>query len=64
MFGGDVQPFERWGIDLIGRLPTTPNGNNWIITAVDYATGWPVARAVPEATDEVERLGFCKDCES
>ena len=52
MFGGDVQPFERWGIDLIGRLPTTPNGNNWIITAVDYATGWPVARAVPEATDE------------
>jgi hypothetical protein len=52
MFGGDVQPFERWGIDLIGRLPTTPNGNNWIITAIDYATGWPVARAVPEATDE------------
>ncbi|KAL1956619.1 hypothetical protein VTO42DRAFT_6966 [Malbranchea cinnamomea] len=21
-----VKPFERWGIDLIGRLPATPNG--------------------------------------
>lgn len=47
------RPFQRWGIDLIGRLPTTPNGNRWIITAIDYATGWPVARAVPDATEEV-----------
>jgi transposase InsO family protein len=37
---------------LIGILPTTPNGNRWIITAIDYATGWPVAKAVPEATEE------------
>lgn len=48
-----LRPFERWGIDLIGRLPTTLNGNRWIITAIDYATGWPVARAVPDATEEV-----------
>ncbi|KAJ6096002.1 hypothetical protein N7486_006748 [Penicillium sp. IBT 16267x] len=48
----NIQPFERWGIDLIGRLPLTPNGNCWIITAIDYATGWPVARAVPDATEE------------
>ncbi|OQD79113.1 hypothetical protein PENSOL_c337G01743, partial [Penicillium solitum] len=47
------RPFQRWGIDLIGRLPTTPNGNRWIITAIDYATGWPVSRAVPDATEEV-----------
>jgi hypothetical protein len=47
-----IQPFERWGVDLIGRLPVTPNGNKWIITAIDYATGWPVAKAVPDATDE------------
>ena len=46
------RPFERWGIDLVGRLPTTPNGNRWIITAIDYGTGWPVARAVPDATEE------------
>ncbi|KAJ5082230.1 hypothetical protein N7532_011273 [Penicillium argentinense] len=47
-----IRPFERWGIDLVGRLPKTPNGNQWIITAIDYATGWTVARAVPDATEE------------
>lgn len=39
-----ILPFDRWHIDLIGILPTTPNGNRWIITAVDYATGWPIAK--------------------
>ena len=47
-----IQPFQRWGIDLIGILPKTAKGNRWIITAIDYATGWPVARAVPRATEE------------
>jgi transposase InsO family protein len=47
-----IRPFERWGLDLIGRLPTTPNGNRWIITAIEYVTGWPVARALKEATEE------------
>lgn len=45
-----IRPFERWGIDLIGLLPTTPNGNRWIVTAIDYATGWPVAEALKDAT--------------
>ena len=45
-----IQPFQRWGIDLIGVLPKTNKGNRWIVTAIDYATGWPVARAIPEAT--------------
>ena len=48
-----IQPFQRWGIDLIGVLPKTAKGNRWIITAIDYATGWPVAKAVPRATEEV-----------
>ena len=52
MVENGIRPFERWGIDLIGRLPCTPNGNRWIITAIDYATGWVVAQAVPEATEE------------
>ena len=37
---------------MIGRLPTTPNGNHWIITVIDCATAWQVAKAVPEATKE------------
>lgn len=45
-----ARPFQRWGIDFVGVLPKTKNGNRWIITAIDYATNWPVARALPEAT--------------
>jgi hypothetical protein len=52
MVTSGIRPFERWGIDLVGPLLATPNGNRWIITAIDYATGWPVARAVPDATEE------------
>ena len=48
-----IQPFQRWGIDLIGILPESPSGNRWIITAVDYATGWPIAKAVKKATKDV-----------
>ena len=47
-----IQPFQRWGLDLIGVLPKTKQENHWIITAIDYATGWPIAKALPEATEE------------
>jgi transposase InsO family protein len=52
MVTAGIRPFQRWGIDFIGRLPTTPNSNRWIITAIDYATGWPVTQAVPKADEE------------
>ena len=45
-----VGAFERWGIDIIGRLPITKQNNKWIITAIDYATKYPITRAVQEAT--------------
>ena len=48
----NIEPFQRWGIDLIGRLPKTKDGNRWILTAIDYATGWPIAKAIPNATEE------------
>ncbi len=44
--------FERWHIDFIGELPTTLKGNRWILVAVDYATNWPIARALPVASTE------------
>jgi len=43
-------PFERWGIDFIQDLPETNSGNRHIITAIDYATRWVVAKAVPART--------------
>ena len=39
MIDSFIQSFQRWGIDLIERLPMTNDDNRWIITAIDYATG-------------------------
>src|SRR5271170_3680614 len=48
-----IEPFQHWGIlDLIGSLPPSRTGNRWILTTIDYATGWPIAKALPEATSE------------
>lgn len=55
-----ILPFDRWHIDLIGQLPATPNGNRWIITAVDYATGWPIAKAIQKA-DQITIADFIHD---
>jgi transposase InsO family protein len=45
-----ASPFQRWGIDFIGELPLTPRGNRWILVAIDHATGWPILRALSDAT--------------
>ena len=41
-----VQPFTSWAMDMIGPLPTTELGNNWIVTWVNrttktIVTEWP-----------------------
>ena len=41
-------PFERIGIDFVQNLPLTKNGNRHILTCVDYATRWTIAKAVPD----------------
>ncbi|CAH9134294.1 unnamed protein product [Cuscuta epithymum] len=33
-------PFARWGIDLLGPLPTTTGGRKFVIVAIDYFTKW------------------------
>lgn len=45
----NIPPFHRWALDFVGELPQSSNGNKWIITAVDHATRWPVAKALPDA---------------
>jgi hypothetical protein len=48
-----IQPFQRLGIDqVIGILPKIARGNRWIVTAVDYATGWPIAKPIADATED------------
>ena len=43
------QPFDRIGIDVVGPLTVTEDGNRYIITATDYLTKYPEARAVKNA---------------
>ena len=42
------QPFDRIGIDYVGPLPVTTNGNKYIIVATEYLTKWVEAIAVPD----------------
>lgn len=42
------EPFDLVGIDFVGPLDETINGNKYIIVATEYLTKWPEARAVPD----------------
>ncbi len=42
--------FHRWGIDLIGPLAETRNGNRYIVVATEYLTQWPEAAPIAEKT--------------
>jgi RNase H-like domain found in reverse transcriptase/Reverse transcriptase (RNA-dependent DNA polymerase)/Integrase zinc binding domain/Retroviral aspartyl protease len=41
-------PFERWGMDFVGPFPESKSGNKFILTAIDYATRWVVAKPYPD----------------
>lgn len=45
-------PFERIGIDLLGPLRKSKNGNTMIVVATDYATRWVETRALPNGKAE------------
>src|SRR5436190_22508998 len=44
------KPFERIGIDFVGPLERTKDGNKYILVVTDYLTKWPEAEAMKEAT--------------
>ena len=49
----DIPPaFLCWHLNFIGELPTTLNGNRWLLVAVGYATNWVICQSVPDATGE------------
>jgi len=45
-----AQPFDRIGIDLVGPLPTTKQGNRYFAVATEYMTKWPEAKPIPTKT--------------
>ncbi|KAH9264425.1 hypothetical protein BASA83_012125 [Batrachochytrium salamandrivorans] len=44
-------PFERWGIDFYGPMVETKSGNKYLITCIDYATRWIIAKPVKDMTE-------------
>ena len=40
-------PFDRLAMDILGPLPTTHDGNRYILVFSDYYTRWPEAYALP-----------------
>jgi len=59
-----VQPFTSWAMDMIGPLPTTKLGNNWVVTWVDQTTKTIVtaAAAAPTSKETLARLTFQEIC--
>ncbi|XP_019200068.1 PREDICTED: uncharacterized protein K02A2.6-like [Ipomoea nil] len=43
-------PFSRWGIDLVGALPTGTGSRKYIIVAIDYFTKWVEAEPLVSIT--------------
>src|SRR6266542_6684188 len=41
--------FQQIGIDIVRPLTITRRGNRYIVTAMDYFTKWPIAKALKEA---------------
>ena len=46
------EPFRRVGIDIIGKLNRSAQGNAYILTIVDYATRYPEAIPLPSIDRE------------
>lgn len=45
-------PFEKWGINVVGLLPRTNSGKEYIIVGVDYLTRSAEAKATSRVTKE------------
>ena len=48
--------FQRIGIDIVGLLTIIKKGNRYIVTAMDYFTKWPIAKAIKEGCEALRFL--------
>ena len=47
-------PFQQWGLDFIGEINPSSNGQHkWILVATDYFTKWIEAVPTRNATHQV-----------
>lgn len=54
-------PFDKWGIDIVGKFPTTPGGKKFMFVAMDYFTKWVEVEAVVKITEPVIRKFLWKN---
>jgi len=45
-----VWPLARWGIDIVGPLPTAPGNFKYAAVAVEYFSKWIEAKALCDIT--------------
>jgi len=45
-----VWPLARWGIDIVGPLPTAPGNYKYAAVAVEYFSKWVEANALRDIT--------------
>jgi len=44
------RPWQVVAVDLVGPIPTTVRGNNWILVLTDHFTRWADALAIPDTS--------------
>lgn len=53
--------FDTNSVDFAGSLPVTKNGKVYILVAVEHLTGWPIVRAIKDATATTVISFFLED---
>jgi len=43
---------ERVAVDVVGPLPCSDKGNQYVLSAIDYFTKWPEAYVLPDQEAE------------
>lgn len=56
-----TKPWEYTGVDFVGPLPRTQNGNEYLIVFVDYFSKWVEVSAVRSATAQVAASKFLSE---
>ena len=44
-------PFMKWGMDIVGKLPTAPGQHMYMLAVTDYFTKWVEAEAYHQVRD-------------
>ena len=51
-------PLQRWGMDLVGPLPTAQGNLRYAVVAVEYFTKWIEAKALSSITSNSIQIFF------